>query len=369
MHNNRDESGVALMMVLWVLILLSFIALEFAHSMRTELEVTKTFRDETQAYYMARAGIELGRYELAICGTNPKLTPHYRDPESGRLVFGKGDDGEAKKFPTCRTFELGDGKCDYEFEAAGDKLPLNKLVDPGNYAKSQEMIKKFLEKYCDVETASEEESNISLSILDWVDEDHIAGGSTQSGGLPGLGAEDDWYKSHDCGYECKDAPFESEDELSLIQGLRIERDDSEEKAAKKKKIVAAFKRYFKVNADLDNGGINPMDRIFFNTAGSAVIQVAYDINWPGSQSPEEVERKKEENGGIFEDGFTPGYYAIVSTAIMNNSPVQRQIKASFLSDHNVKNYWKPLYWNDNYIPEYSDPNQTDGSDQPEEVKE
>ena len=292
LHNNKDERGVALMMVLWVLILLSFIALEFAHSMRTEVEVTKTFRDEIQAYYLARAGIELGRYELAICGTSPKSKPHYRDPETGRMVFGKGDDGEAKKPPACRTFELGGGKCDYEFEAASDKLPLNKLVDPANYTKSQEMIKKFLETYCDVEPASEEESNIALSMLDWVDDDHIAGGSTQSGGLPGLGAEDDWYKSNDCGYECKDASFESEDELSLIQGLRIERDDSEEEIAKKKKIVSTFKRYFKVNADLDNEGRLAQSDIFYNTASSAVIQVAYDINWPGCKLPEDVDRQK-----------------------------------------------------------------------------
>jgi len=363
-NSSKDERGVALMMVLWVLILLSFIALEFAYSMRTEVEVTKTFRDEVQAYYVARAGIELGRYELAICGT--KLKPHYRDSATGRLVFGKGDDGEAKPPPACRTFELGGGKCDYEFEAASDKLPLNKLVDPANYSGSQGMIKKFLEKYCDVEPASEEESDITLSMLDWVDDDHIAGGSTQSGGLPGLGAEDDWYKSHDCGYECKDDRFESEDELSLIHGLHIERGDSEEKIAKKKKIVSAFKRYFKVNTDLDNEGRLAQSDIFYNTASSAVIQVAYDINWPGCMSPEEYERQKEDKGGIIQDGFAAGYYAIVSTAIMNNSPVQRQIRASFLALDQT--YWKPLYWNDNYIPEYIDPNQTDGSDQPE-VKE
>ena len=47
----KNQQGVALMMVLWVLLLLSFIALEFAHSMRTEVEVTKNFRDEIQAYY------------------------------------------------------------------------------------------------------------------------------------------------------------------------------------------------------------------------------------------------------------------------------------------------------------------------------
>lgn len=68
----KSEPGIALMMVLWVMLLLSLLALEFAHSMRMETEVTKNFRDEVLAYYLARGGIELARYELAICGNRKK---------------------------------------------------------------------------------------------------------------------------------------------------------------------------------------------------------------------------------------------------------------------------------------------------------
>ena len=181
-----ENKGVALMMVLWVLLLLGFIALEFSYSMRTEVEVTKNFRDEVQAYYIARAGIELGRYELTIAEAH-RQTPHYRDLESQRLVFGKDDSGEGKKAPKCRVFELSKGICDYRFEAAIDKIPFNQLV------KNEPALKKFLEKYCGIEAFTEEISSIAQSIIDWADEPS----STQ--GL--FGAEDDWYKSHDEGYE------------------------------------------------------------------------------------------------------------------------------------------------------------------------
>lgn len=336
----KNEKGIALMMVLWVLLLLSFIALEFAHSMRTEVEITKNFRDEVRAYYLARAGVELGRYELAISG---KLAPHYRDLETQRLVFGKGEGEEGKSSPECRVFELGNGICEYQFEAAGDKWPLNDL------AKNENALKKFLEEYCGIEAFTEEISMIAYSIMDWVDP------PSELLRLQG-GAEDDWYKSNDQGYECKDAPFDSVDELSLIRGLRIEKGDSEEEIAGKKKIVATFKRYFGVNPELENAAVQKAGKFFYNTASPEAIQVAHDIGLI-RQSPEEIQERKEKNNGYY-DNSARGYYYIISEAIMKYSPVQRGIKASFLSPAR-RDYWKPLYWNDNYIPEYSDPNQTE----------
>jgi len=351
-----SEEGVALMMVLWVLLLLSFIALEFAHSMRTEVEITKNYRDEIQAYYLARAGIEMGRYELAIAG---KAKPHYTDTQTQRVVFGKGEDGNAQSSPKFRVFELGEGICDYRFEPANVKLPLNKLT------KNVDALKNFLEKYCDLEAFSEEMSMIAYSIKDWVDDDdHYS--------LPGIGAEDDWYESNEQGYECKDADFDSVDELSLIRGLRIEDADSEEEIAKKKKMLANFKRFFGVNTGFSGSlpSISKNPDIILNIAGKQAIQVAYDIGLL-KKSPDDVAAKKEENGGIYNDKTNNIiYYYINSTAIMNNSPVQRGIRASFfMKKRTDPTYWKPLYWNDNYIPEYyDDPNQ-DEFGQDDEIEE
>ena len=344
---SKNQQGVALMMVLWVLLLLSFIALEFAHSMRTEVEVTKNFRDEIQAYYLARAGVELGRYELAISG---KLKPHYRDPESQRVVFGKGEGGECKKSPECRVFELGNGISDYRFLALGDKYPLNKLADKKNEAP----LNTFLAEYCGLEAFSEEISMIAHSIRDWVDSDDFYS-------LPGIGAEDDWYKSNDKGYECKDADFDSTDELSLIRGLRIEDGDSEEEIAGKNKMIATFKKYFCVYPE----NVHPQKSLFMNTASQEIIQMAYKCGLI-KELPETIETKKEENCGIY-DNFGPNYYYIISTAVMKSSPVQRGIKASFF--RRASTYWKPMYWNDNYIPEYDDPNQMEDFVQDDQTEE
>jgi general secretion pathway protein K len=52
-----QEKGVALFMVLWVLILLSGIATEFCFAMRTEVNMVRNFKEQTEAYYIALAGL------------------------------------------------------------------------------------------------------------------------------------------------------------------------------------------------------------------------------------------------------------------------------------------------------------------------
>jgi Tfp pilus assembly protein PilX len=44
------DRGIALIMILWILILLDIIVLQFASSMRTEAEITRNFRDRIEAY-------------------------------------------------------------------------------------------------------------------------------------------------------------------------------------------------------------------------------------------------------------------------------------------------------------------------------
>ena len=53
----RNEKGIALFLVLWVLTLLSVIAGEFCFAMRTEVNMTRNFKGQTEAYYIALAGM------------------------------------------------------------------------------------------------------------------------------------------------------------------------------------------------------------------------------------------------------------------------------------------------------------------------
>ena len=52
-----SSRGIALISVLWILVLLTAIVGEFAYSMRTEVNITRNFKEATQAYYIAHSGL------------------------------------------------------------------------------------------------------------------------------------------------------------------------------------------------------------------------------------------------------------------------------------------------------------------------
>ncbi|MEA3545514.1 MAG: type II secretion system minor pseudopilin GspK [Thermodesulfobacteriota bacterium] len=61
MKGLRGQSGMALLLVLVVVTLLSALVIEFSFSTLVDLRATETFRDRTKAYYLARGGIEAAR--------------------------------------------------------------------------------------------------------------------------------------------------------------------------------------------------------------------------------------------------------------------------------------------------------------------
>ncbi len=59
-----NSRGIALIMVLWVVAILSVMAFEFCFAMRTEVNVAKNYKEEMQLYAMAEGGIHRAIAEL-----------------------------------------------------------------------------------------------------------------------------------------------------------------------------------------------------------------------------------------------------------------------------------------------------------------
>ena len=59
-----EKRGVALIMVLWVVAILSVVALEFCFAMRTEVHITNNYKEELQCYAMAEGGVQRAITEL-----------------------------------------------------------------------------------------------------------------------------------------------------------------------------------------------------------------------------------------------------------------------------------------------------------------
>ena len=107
----RGQSGAALLMVMWTFAILAVLAGEFARAMREEAQSTLNFKLETDAHYVAIAG--MNEALLAAVTLNGKLDTvesdatgeHELDDEEEedeglaagrRLMLGRGDwvDGE-----------------------------------------------------------------------------------------------------------------------------------------------------------------------------------------------------------------------------------------------------------------------------------
>ena len=67
-----NSRGVALIMVLWVIAILSVIVLEFSFAMRTEVNITQHYKEEIQLYAYAEGGIQRAIAEL-IYKNDPKI--------------------------------------------------------------------------------------------------------------------------------------------------------------------------------------------------------------------------------------------------------------------------------------------------------
>ena len=64
MRRQRGEKGMALLLVLVVVALLTSLLTELAFSTLIDLRLTETFRDSTRAYYLARGCVSAGRMIL-----------------------------------------------------------------------------------------------------------------------------------------------------------------------------------------------------------------------------------------------------------------------------------------------------------------
>lgn len=205
-HQNRQpagESGIALFIVLWVLVLLSVIAGQFCFSMRNEVNMTRNFIDQTQARYLAEAGISRTILELL----NPDSTLTGKDgataeAEDETVLEAEGEIPFWRLNVETQEMAVGQGSFKVKVVDEGGKINLNtadsKLL--------QMMLKGFgLEE--------EDETVIVDAIQDWRDEDDLVRLN---------GAEEDYYQSLPSPYHCRNNKFSSVEELLFVRGITLD---------------------------------------------------------------------------------------------------------------------------------------------------
>lgn len=81
-RQNKNERGIALIVVLFALMLLTAIGLGLMYMTTTETEIDSNFRSSQQAYFASKAGLEEGRERLRKYAPNA-ITPPTVMPSSG----------------------------------------------------------------------------------------------------------------------------------------------------------------------------------------------------------------------------------------------------------------------------------------------
>ena len=189
----NSARGIALLIVLWVMAILTVTAFSFSVMTRAESYGTLAFKEGVEKKLLAEAGIERGIMEIV-----------YRSINRNQAVILEGMEAW-KPDGTAHTVDTGEGGYVVRLIDESGKISLNGLTDSSGI-----VLKKLL---IDRGTSSEHADIIVDSILDWKDADDLHRLS---------GAESDYYLSLAKPYKARNADFETLEELILVRGITPE---------------------------------------------------------------------------------------------------------------------------------------------------
>ena len=189
-----SDRGIALLITLWLLVILTVMAFSFSSLVRTEAYSTFAFKDSIENKYFAEAGIQRGITEIfyRIAARSGKTSP----VPSGEAAAAYQVAGSSY------TGRIGDGFYRVSITNDGGKININTLSDQTGIILNTLLVNAGLDK--------EKADGIVDALLDWKDGDS----DTRL-----KGAETDYYLSLPSPYRAKNKNFETLEELLLIKGM------------------------------------------------------------------------------------------------------------------------------------------------------
>lgn len=182
-----SSRGVALIIVLWIVVILSAIALEFSYSMRIETDLTGNFISRQKVYFGARAGIERAVKEIL---RSQKAMTIMKDTEKEPLWNLTGKPNH---------FTMEDTEITVTIEPESARININSF--------SKDSLKEILLGV----GLTEERADIVIDcFLDWQDGDNLH---------RMMGAENDYYQKLDPPYQPANSKVEVLEELLMIKGI------------------------------------------------------------------------------------------------------------------------------------------------------
>jgi general secretion pathway protein K len=332
----KEEKGVILIALLWILTALAVIALSFSRESFVEVAAARNTQSLEDAYFVARAGNNIAIY---------RLIQRRRIPPVRRAGIQGVQDSLDLGFVTG---DLGGGAYRVDIQDESGKINLNTVPE------------QQLRALVEATGINKEDSDIITdSILDWRDADkmhHLNG------------AEDDYYEALNPPYKAKNGSFDTTEELLLVRGVTPTYFYGYPERAPDGSIVYKYglSRCFTVYSNRNQ--ISNRSQINVNFAPLPVLlsipgmppdaaQMIYDRRQKQPfSSTADITREIPINLGAntmpFLSTTQTGIYTLTAFAHAARSKARRVIRSVISLERTSQNTpYQTLYWNEN-VPDY-----------------
>lgn len=193
-----DQGGIALVLTLLVVTLLSAMIIEFDYRTRLDVRAAANFRDAAAASLLAEGAADAARAVLVAPQSNLGGYDFAEEAPWGAPIAG---------------YPVAGGTISVAIVDEGGKLDLNNLINQDGEANDPwiAIYRRLLGKLLDPDQVDIEA--LVDSLVDWLD--------TNPSERP-RGAESPYYERLDPPYACADRPLKTLDELGLVQGYTPE---------------------------------------------------------------------------------------------------------------------------------------------------
>jgi general secretion pathway protein K len=193
----KKNRGIAVLVVLVAITVLTLLAGAFAYSMKVETRLALNADHDEQLLWLGRAGVERARWILA---QEPTAYSSLQQVWAGGGGEGPETNGVLAGI-SLDNFPVGEGSVSLKFIELESKININTAPAP------------LLKQVLTAQGADAGDINtVSDSILDWIS----AGDATRP-----AGAKSDYYQGMNPPYYAKDAPMDDISELLLVKGVSL----------------------------------------------------------------------------------------------------------------------------------------------------
>jgi general secretion pathway protein K len=200
----HNSDGIALIMVMCAIVVLSILAAAFAYSIKVETRLAQNADSEEQLLWLGTSGVQRACW---ILSQHPPGEPY--DSLNQKWAGGSGSLAESNSVlssVSLDNYPVGDGTVSIKIIDLERKVNINTTIYPAN---SQMILQALTLMGVDASDISV----VSDSILDWI---------SPAGPPRVAGAESDYYQGLAVPYYAKNAPIDDLSELLLVKGVTPE---------------------------------------------------------------------------------------------------------------------------------------------------